>query len=155
MTRCQEFYDKVDKDGNFCGMDRTTVNRVKRYMEFVKEHDAFLGFSEVSVTRLLESGEPEARETIIQSVENSVKRHGKEEGAIINKETYGTQAKMVGVIAGLKENLPLKEAKKQRYYSKAEISEHVASFVNWMYDAGVEEKVIVELVVKAVVLERR
>ena len=38
MTRCIEFYEKVEQDGNFCGMSPSTVTEVNQYMAFMKEH---------------------------------------------------------------------------------------------------------------------
>jgi hypothetical protein len=110
----------------------------------MEEHPEFSDFSTDALQPLLVEIDPEIRGTVIKSVENMIKRHPGEIGKDKVKENFGSKRKMRGVIAGLYDGKNLKEAKKQRYYSKAEISEHVASFVNWMYDAGVEEKVIVE-----------
>jgi len=34
MTRCQEFYEKVKKDGNFCGMREDKYNTLLKYIEY-------------------------------------------------------------------------------------------------------------------------
>jgi len=35
MTRCREFYEKLEKDGNFCGMgDRSYTNAQKYWKEY-------------------------------------------------------------------------------------------------------------------------
>ena len=31
MTRCREFYEKLERDGNFCGMTDRAYNRAMRY----------------------------------------------------------------------------------------------------------------------------
>lgn len=33
MTRCKEFYEKMEKDGNFCGMPRRSFEDAKKYWE--------------------------------------------------------------------------------------------------------------------------
>lgn len=39
MTRCQEFYDKVEKDGNFCGMSETAFRDLNHYIEEVEKDE--------------------------------------------------------------------------------------------------------------------
>jgi len=36
MTYCKEFFHKFEKDGNFCGLDRSQESRINGYMEIVK-----------------------------------------------------------------------------------------------------------------------
>ena len=43
MTRCDEFYAKCERDGNFCGMDRTNYVRVVAYIAFCKENNVPFG----------------------------------------------------------------------------------------------------------------
>jgi hypothetical protein len=35
MTRCPEFYEKLERDGNFCGLSPSEVTRIKAYRELV------------------------------------------------------------------------------------------------------------------------
>jgi hypothetical protein len=35
MTRCPEFYEKLEKDGNFCGLSPSEISRIKAYRELI------------------------------------------------------------------------------------------------------------------------
>ncbi len=40
MTRCLEFYEKFDRDGNFCGLSKSTVSQILSYKEILNDlHD--------------------------------------------------------------------------------------------------------------------
>lgn len=35
MTRCPEFYDKLERDGNFCGLSPGAISQIKAYRELI------------------------------------------------------------------------------------------------------------------------
>jgi hypothetical protein len=35
MTRCPEFYEKLERDGNFCGLSPSEISRIKAYRELI------------------------------------------------------------------------------------------------------------------------
>lgn len=43
MTRCKQFYEKVEKDGNFCGMPDTAFRKLKSYIEYCKAKEIPIG----------------------------------------------------------------------------------------------------------------
>ena len=36
MVRCDEFYEQVEKVGNFCGMSQSSYYAVKQYIDFIR-----------------------------------------------------------------------------------------------------------------------
>lgn len=65
MTRCKEFYDKVEKDGEFCKMG-AEYRRIRAYMEYCKAHNIEVGSisqgewrKRVTERRLLDNPKPE------------------------------------------------------------------------------------------------
>ena len=35
MTRCPDLYDKLDRDGNFCGLSSSAISKIKAYRELI------------------------------------------------------------------------------------------------------------------------
>ena len=70
-----------------CGLSETRVRELKRWIEFVDEHNEFSSFSEDSLKPLLREQEPGIKAKVIQDVGKAVE-HGRE------KRDYGTESKM-------------------------------------------------------------
>ena len=76
MTRCEEFYEKCERDGNFCGMERTSYVRVVAYIAFCKENNVPFGtLSDRAARKLITERDSEVREEAIRRVKESIK-HG-------------------------------------------------------------------------------
>ena len=74
MTRCDEFYEKVKKDGNFCGMSKSAYNEVLQYLEFQQETD-LSALSEKAAKPLIREQDKEIREAAISTVEKTLNYH--------------------------------------------------------------------------------
>jgi hypothetical protein len=73
MTRCDEFYQKVEKDGNFCNMDRTAYHRTVEYIVFCRENDVPLGtLSERAARQVIKEKNPVAKAKVIESIKKGV-----------------------------------------------------------------------------------
>ena len=75
MTRCKDFYAKVERDGNFCGMSRSSYSVVKKYIRFQRAHPELEELSAGAITPLMRERDPEVREEAIKRVKESIK-HG-------------------------------------------------------------------------------
>lgn len=73
MTRCDEFYQRVEKDGNFCNMDRTAYHRTVEYIDFCRENNLPLGeLSERAARPLIKEKNPVAKEAVIESLKRGL-----------------------------------------------------------------------------------
>ena len=81
MTRCKAFYDKWEKDPNFCDKSISTVQRIDHYLDLVHEIEAegadigaiYRKFPEAAAREVLKAGD-EKREEIIQNTASMIKR---------------------------------------------------------------------------------
>ena len=146
MTRCEEFYDKVEKDGNFCGMSESTVNEVKQVIVFKKEHTEFSVFSENAIKPLIREQDPEVKAKVISLVENAGNLKG---------EKYGTEQKMKKALNRYKDINPeaikeIKVIKPKKLWNRLEQAEYAQAVVRTFILNGVNPATIRELIVKAV-----
>ena len=146
MTRCDEFYDKVEKDGNFCGMSESTVNEVKQVIEFKKEHTDLSAFNQKTIMPLIREQDPEIQQKVISLVESA----GKEK--VMN---YGTERKMKAALNRYKDTNPeavkeIKEIKPMKLWNMLEQAEYTRQYVKVMIMNGATPASIRELVVKAI-----
>lgn len=74
MTRCVEFYDKVEKDGNFCGMSRASFNEVKQYIDFVNVNAEFSALSENTLKPLMREKDERVKEIALIIVRAELER---------------------------------------------------------------------------------
>lgn len=72
MTRCDEFYEKVERDGNFCGMDERTMRNVKAYMEFMERNGNLKPLSEKAAQGLIREKDPIVKAKAIEAVGKNV-----------------------------------------------------------------------------------
>jgi hypothetical protein len=73
MTRCEEFYEKVERDGNFCNMDRIAYQRTIEYIGFCREIDVPLGtLSERAARPLIKEKDPIVKAKAIKKIENAL-----------------------------------------------------------------------------------
>lgn len=75
MTRCEDFYVKVEKDGNFCGMSKQSYSQVKAYIKFIKEHSKILSLTAEAVKPLMREPDEEVREEAISTIAKSLNYH--------------------------------------------------------------------------------
>lgn len=69
MTRCDDFYCKIERDGNFCNMDRIAYQRTVDYIGFCRENDVPLGtLSERAARPLIKEKDPVVKAKVIQSI---------------------------------------------------------------------------------------
>jgi hypothetical protein len=76
MTRCDEFYEKVRKDGNFCGLQRGSFNEIKQYMAFVEKNSVLCELSAGACKHLMREKNLKIREDAINRISLRIK-HGK------------------------------------------------------------------------------
>ena len=46
MVRCDEFYEKVEKDGNFCGMRADAYRTIIAYRDLLRRNPTIAGLTE-------------------------------------------------------------------------------------------------------------
>lgn len=84
MVRCDEFYEKWEKCGNFCEKHPQTAQEINKYLDFIREIEnrediepevksAMADLPERAVRPLIREKDPEIKENVIQSVRKSLK----------------------------------------------------------------------------------
>ena len=79
MVRCDEFYEKWEKCGNFCEKHPQTAQEINKYLDFIREIEnrediepevksAMANLPERAVRPLIREKDPEIKENVIQSV---------------------------------------------------------------------------------------
>lgn len=144
MTRCDSFYVCVCKKGNFCGMSESSLNEVKKYMEFLEQHTEFSVFSENTLKPLIRMKDPEAQQKVISLVENA----GKEK--VMN---YGTGKKMKAIVERYDIVEPIKPQYPDRKVKEYDFAKEVNNFIQWCFTQR-EEEIIREVIDKAIVNSR-
>lgn len=137
MTRCREFYDKVKKEGNFCGMSETSLNEVTSYIELINERPAFAGFSEGALRPLIREQNEELKKTIMDNILelNTEDRLAK----------YGTEKKMKEALKRYRYIEP-EETKAKKLWNKAEQMEYTEDYVKTMLANNVDLEGIIRIV---------
>ena len=74
MTRCGDFYEKVKRDGNFCGMRKDHIDEVEVYMEFLKAHPQIWGISEGAARPVIREKDPVVKAKVIETIGKQIKR---------------------------------------------------------------------------------
>jgi hypothetical protein len=83
MTRCKEFYDKVERDGfDWCEKDKSTVSRINSYLKVVNELSdegiekklTYGNFSENASRPLSKVEDPDTRGEVISLIAKSIQR---------------------------------------------------------------------------------
>jgi hypothetical protein len=105
MTRCEEFYEKVERDGNFCNMDRIAYQRTVDYIAFCKAINVPLGtLSERAARHVIKEKDTVVKAKVIEKL-----------GAQLNKKKKPTVAQVVHLVDDTREGKdhggrPLKES---------------------------------------------
>ena len=74
MTRCEEFYEKVKRDGNFCGMSDRTLRDVENYEKFMEEYPKLSGISASAALVFMREKDPKIKAKGIEEVGEQMKR---------------------------------------------------------------------------------
>ena len=74
MTRCKEFYEKVRRDGNFCGMRADHIDEVKAYMEFLDTYPHLWGISERAARPVIREKDLLVKAKVIETIGKQIKR---------------------------------------------------------------------------------
>jgi hypothetical protein len=104
MTRCTEFYEKVERDGNFCNMDRIAYQRTVDYIAFCKEINVPLGtLSERAARHVIKEKDSVVKAKVIEKL-----------GARLNKKKKPTVSQVAHLVEDTREGKdhggrPLKE----------------------------------------------
>lgn len=93
MTRCTEFYEKIERDGNFCNMDRIAYQRTVDYIAFCKEINVPLGtLSERAARQVIKEKDPVVKAKVVEKL-------GKE----LNKSKKPTVAQVAHLVEDTRE----------------------------------------------------
>lgn len=76
MTRCEEFYEKVRREGNFCGMSKRALENVDAYIAFVNENPSIEGISEGPARVLMREKNPAVKAKAIKKLGKALE-HGR------------------------------------------------------------------------------
>jgi hypothetical protein len=90
MVRCKDFYEKVRRDGNFCGMTKRALKEVEEYITFLDENPALTGISERAAQPLMREKDPEVQAKAIETT-----------GRQLNHRPSPTEAQMKNRIANI------------------------------------------------------
>lgn len=80
MTRCIDFYEKVERDGNFCGMRHESYVEVMRYIAFKSKYTVICELTECAIRPLLREKDPEIQAKAIRQIEKRLKHGDKPTG---------------------------------------------------------------------------
>jgi len=85
MTRCEEFYQKVEKDGNFCGMSDGEYRRLQQFKEFKEDNLAIARISEGAARVLISEPNEEVKAKAIEKVGKALEAGEKVTGKIVKE----------------------------------------------------------------------
>lgn len=92
MTRCKDFYEKIERDGNFCNMDKTAYKRTVDYIAFCEENNLTLGtLSERAARPLITEKDPVVKAKAIEKLGNQLNRGKRPTAAQILRTVHNTQ----------------------------------------------------------------
>lgn len=75
MTRCKDFYEKVERDGDFCGMNEDTLREVLTFINFIEENPDLSGISEKAAKPLIREKDLEVKAKAIEAIGKNIS-HG-------------------------------------------------------------------------------
>jgi hypothetical protein len=75
MTRCEEFYEKVERDGNFCGMREDHYGELVAYIELLRKYPHMRGITERAGKPLIHEKDPEVKAKAIEAIGKNIS-HG-------------------------------------------------------------------------------
>jgi hypothetical protein len=86
MTRCEEFYRKVEKDGNFCGMSESSISDVKQYRELLAENSAIADLTEGAARGLIREKDKDVKAKAIEVIAKQLKDGEKVTAKIVKED---------------------------------------------------------------------
>lgn len=86
MTRCEEFYEKVEKDGNFCGMRADAYRTILAYRDLLRRNPTIVGLTEGAARVLIAEKDEKLKAKAIEWAADQISRGNVPTGA--NMRTF-------------------------------------------------------------------
>ena len=86
MVRCDEFYEKCERDGNFCGLDATAYRRVLAYRDLLRRNPTIVGLTEGAARELIAEKDEKLKPKAIEWAADQISRGNTPTGA--NMRTF-------------------------------------------------------------------
>jgi hypothetical protein len=78
MTRCKEFYEKIERDGDFCNMDRIAYQRTVDYIAFCRDINVPLGtLSERAARQVIKEKDSVVKAKVIEKLGKELNKNKK------------------------------------------------------------------------------
>lgn len=138
MTRCDEFYEKVEKDGNFCGMRDNAYRDLMAYRDLLKSNDTIVSLSEGAALPLIREPNEEVKAKAIEVIAKQLKSGEKVTAKVVKEDL---------VNAGHKDKVV-----EERIYTEEDKIRLTEEYVNDMLNHGIQEDEILRRVKKAFIL---
>ena len=135
MTRCEEFYLKVEKDGNFCGMSDGEFRRLQQFKEFVKDNPAIASLSQGAARVVISEPDEEVKAKAIEVIAKQLDAGEKVTSKIVKEDLLN---------AGHEDKV-----EKERIYTEQDKIKLFEDFVNDMLKHGCTDVEIVNRIKKA------
>ena len=138
MTRCEEFYEKVEKDGNFCGLDETAYSRLLAYRDLQKNNPTIVGLSEGAARDLVKEPNEDVKAKAIEVIAKQLKDGEKVTAKIVKEDLIN---------AGHEEKV-----KEDRIYTEKDKIRVTEDYVSDMVNHGAQAEEILRRVEKALMV---